>query len=310
MSDAPVDLGWMRLLVEVDRRGSLSAAAEAMGLSQPAVSYQIRTLEQRFGCALLLRLHRGVRFTEDGRRLLAVAIRTVEEVDGLERAIKAARRRPAVRLTTDYAFSGLWLIPRMQAFRAQNPDVDLQIVASQRLGSHWRDTADVAVAFGHRSTFEEGAKLLMPEKVVPVCAPSIRARLQLGVSDDLDMVPRIHLDADPSSPWLDWPAYVAESGIGGNLGHAAGDLRFNTYSMVIQAALGGQGVALGWLGVVDQLLEAGLLVVAGAEVEVPDRGYWLIAANESSPTAQLARWLEAESGVGWRRDERSETAVR
>lgn len=79
MSDPQVDLAWMRLLVEIDRKGSLSAAAEALGLSQPAVSYQIRLLEQRFGLPLLQRLHRGVRFTEEGRRLLAIAERTVSD---------------------------------------------------------------------------------------------------------------------------------------------------------------------------------------------------------------------------------------
>ena len=97
MSEPPVDLAWMRILVEIDRRGSLSAAAQTLGLSQPAVSYQIRVLEQRFGLPLLHRLHRGVRFTEEGSRLLAIAERTVTEVDALQRSLNARRRRPTVR---------------------------------------------------------------------------------------------------------------------------------------------------------------------------------------------------------------------
>lgn len=294
MSDALQDLGWMRLLVEIERRGSLSAAATVMGLSQPAVSYQVRSLEQRFGVPLLQRLHRGVRFTEEGRRLLQIASRTVEDIDALERSLAATRRRPTVRLTTDYAFSGLWLIPRMQAFRADNPTLDLQIVASQRLGPHWRDTADIAVAFGAKPDFDGDAILLMSERVVPVCAPAFAERMEREGARFSGDLARIHLDAEISSPWLDWQAYLGECGLPRALEHGPGDLRFNTYSMVVQAALGGTGVALGWRGIIDQLLDAGLLVAAGPEVEIPDRGYWLITGHKTEPALHLASWLEEQ----------------
>lgn len=295
MSDALQDLGWMRLLVEIERRGSLSAAATVMGLSQPAVSYQVRSLEQRFGVPLLQRLHRGVRFTEEGRRLLQIASRTVEDIDALERSLIAAKRRPTVRLATDYAFSGLWLLPRMQQFKADNPALDLQIVASQRLTPHWRDTADVAVAFGARTDFEGSAVLLMSERVVPVCSPSFAERMHTTASGISPHTTRIHLDAEATSPWLDWQAYLAECGLALADEHGPGDLRFNTYSMVVQAALGGTGVALGWRGIIDQLLNTGLLVVAGPEVEIPDRGYWLISGHRTEPAGDIASWLETQA---------------
>lgn len=297
MSEPLVDLAWMRLLVEVGRKGSLSAAAEALGLSQPAVSYQIRLLEQRFGLPLLQRLHRGVRFTEEGQRLLAIAERTVSEVDSLQRSLRAARRRPTVRLATDYAFSSLWLIPRMQAFRQQYPDIDLQIVATQRLGHHWREDADLAVAFGSGSEFGPGATLLMPERVVPVCTPS-QTRNQSDVSvTPVERGPLIHLEAESISPWLDWPAYLTRLGLAENEQERPGDLRFNTYALVVQAAMAGQGVALGWLGLVDHLLDANLLVVAGEMVSVPGRGYWLVSGSKSDAVTHLASWLVQEAAI-------------
>ncbi len=296
MSDAPVDLGWMRLLVEINRRGSLSAAAEASGLSQPAVSYQVRLLEQRFGVPLLRRLHRGVSLTEEGRRLLQIAERTVQDVDALERDIRQARRRPVLRLATDYAFSSLWLIPRMPGFRRQYPEIDLQIVASQRLAHNWREEADLAVAFGARSDFIGDAVLLMPERVVPVCAPALLARLTCDTGAMITGAPRIHLEADAGSPWLDWRSYLAAARSLQEKEASPGDLRFNTYAMVVQAALGGQGVSLGWLGIIDQLLEAGLLVPAGPPVNVPDRGYWLLGATGSGAVSQLGAWLQDETG--------------
>lgn len=297
MSEPSVDLGWMRLLVEVGKKGSLSAAAEALGLSQPAVSYQIRLLEQRFGLPLLQRLHRGVRFTEEGQRLLSIAERTVSEVDNLQRSLRAAHRRPTVRLATDYAFSSLWLIPRMYAFRQKYPDVDLQIVATQRLGHHWREHADLAVAFGSAYEFGPGATLLMPERVVPVCMPRQSRHLPAPSASSVEPEPLIHLQAEGVSPWLDWQTYLARLGLAENDQERPGDLRFNTYALVVQAAMAGQGVALGWLGLVDHLLEANLLVIAGEIVSVPGRGYWLVSGSKSDAVSSLAGWLIDEASL-------------
>lgn len=294
MSVGPMNLGWLRLLLEISRRGSLSAAAKALGLTQPAISYQVRLLEQSFGAPLLKRLHRGVSLTEDGRRLLAIAERTVQDVDALQRDIRQARRRPVIRLATDYAFSSLWLIPRMASFRREHPEIDLQIVASQRLAPNWHDEADLAVAFGARSDFPT-ATLLMPECVVPVCAPSLLERLEGDGKPATSAVPRIHLEAEAGSPWLDWHSYMSASDQRPIEEATPGDLRFNTYAMVVQAAMGGQGMALGWLGIIDQLLETGLLAVAGRAVAVPDRGYWLIGATESGAVMQLGAWLQVEA---------------
>lgn len=298
MSDLLIDLAWMRLLIEVDRKGTLSAAAESLGLSQPAVSYQIRLLEQRCGLPLLHRLHRGVRFTEEGRRLLAIAERTVSDVDALQRSLRAARRRPTVRLATDYAFSSLWLIPRMHAFRQSHPDIDLQIVATQRLGQHWREDADLAVAFGTGSEFGTGPRLLMPERVVPVCTPSLACSLPAAGSHMLiQQGPLIHLEAENFSPWLDWPSYLSRLQLGGTSPDRSGDLRFNTYALVVQAAMAGQGVALGWLGIIDHLLEANLLVMAGEIVSVPERGYWLVPGSVSEAVQSLATWLIDQAAI-------------
>lgn len=295
MSEALIDLAWMRLLVEIDRKGSLSAAAEALGLSQPAVSYQIRLLEQRFGQPLLHRLHRGVRFTDEGRRLLSIAERTVSDVDALQRSVRAARRRPTVRLATDYAFSSLWLIPRMHAFRQSHPEIDLQIVATQRLGHHWREDADLAVAFGSGSEFGTDARLLMPERVVPVCTPALARDVADGPGLPIRKYPLIHLEAEHISPWLDWPAYLKQWQQGESLQDSPGDLRFNTYALVVQAAMAGQGVALGWLGIVDHLLDANLLVMAGEVMAVDGRGYWLVPGSSSEAVNLLAAWLADEA---------------
>lgn len=300
MADAPVDLGWMRLLVEIGRRGSLSAAARARGLSQPAVSYQMRQLEQSFGVPLLRRLHRGVALTDEGRRVFDIAARTVAELDELERVIRAAGHRPVIRLCTDYAFSSLWLIPRMHAFRQSHPELDLQIVATQRLAPAWEEDSDIAVAFGSRGEFGQDGILLMPERVLPICTPAFLAKH--GPFDEpgaLAGVPLIHLDAAGPSPWFEWTSYLAEVGTGRKVDAMLGDMSFNTYAMVIQAALAGQGLALGWLGLVDQIIDSGMLCRAGAVLERKERGYWLLVSKaRRAGVEQLADWLVAEANGG------------
>ncbi|MBX5041888.1 LysR family transcriptional regulator [Rhizobium lentis] len=296
MSERPPELGWMRLFVEVARLGSFSAAATLLGLTQPAVSYQIRRLEEQFGVSLLRRQHRGVELTAEGERLLAVTAKAVGEIDALARSFRAEAQRPIVRLRTDYAFSALWLIPRMENFRHLHPETDMQIVATQRLAAGFRDEADVAVVFGTRAEFAAVGTLLLPERVVPVCTRGFLDRS--GPFDDpgeLAKARLVHLDASLPSPWFDWRSYFAEFSVLRDINAGRGDIRFNTYSLVIQAALSGQGVAIGWMGLVDTLLSTRMLVEAGPPLEAPDRGYWLVPPRSPNVHSEgLSAWLADE----------------
>ncbi|MFS8146256.1 choline sulfate utilization transcriptional regulator [Rhizobium sp. BR 249] len=296
MPERPPELGWMRLFVEIARLGSFSAAATLLGLTQPAVSYQIRRLEEQFGVSLLRRQHRGVELTAEGERLLDVAAKAVGDIDALARSFRAEAQRPVVRLRTDYAFSALWLIPRMESFRLLHPETDIQIVATQRLAAGFRDEADVAVVFGTRAEFGAVGTLLLPERVVPVCTQGFLDRNgPFRDAGQLGGARLIHLDAPMPSPWFDWRSYFAEFSIVRNINANRGDISFNTYSLVVQAALSEQGVAIGWMGLVDTLLSARMLVEAGPPLEARDRGYWLVPPRSPNVHSEkLSAWLSDE----------------
>ncbi len=85
MAERKLDLGWLRVFDAVGRRGSLTAAAEELGLSQPAVSYQVKRLEEQLGVPLLRRLHRGIALSEAGRVLFRAVAQGVEGIDGAVR---------------------------------------------------------------------------------------------------------------------------------------------------------------------------------------------------------------------------------
>lgn len=299
MAERPIDLGWMRIFAEIGGAGSLSAAAGALGLTQPAVSYQIRRLEEQIGVTLLKRQHRGVELTPEGQRLFDLVARSVDDIDQLTRRLRSEKERPSIRLHTDYAFSALWLIPRMHAFRLVHPDTDIQIIATQRMERHRSGEGDVSVVFGTRAEFGRDAKLLLPEKVAPVCSPGfIERNGPFETPADLARKRLIHLDTAVPSPWFDWRSYFAELGVGREAFAGQGDLSFNTYSLVVQAALGEQGLALGWMGLVDTLLSTGILSLAGPTLEAPDRGYFLLQPKSRTPGSdELGAWMLAEAGL-------------
>jgi DNA-binding transcriptional LysR family regulator len=177
--------------------------------------------------------------------------------------------------------------------------MDIQIVATQRMERDRSGTGDISVVFGSRAEFGRDARMLLPERVAPVCSPGFLERNgPFATPADLARNRLVHLDTAAPSPWFDWRSYFAELGVDRETYSGQGDLRFNTYSLVVQAALGEQGLALGWMGLVDTLLSTGILAIAGPALEAPDRGYWLLQPKSRTPQSeQLGAWMLAEAGV-------------
>lgn len=293
MGSERLDLGWIRILFEVGRAGNLTTAAERLGLSQPAVSYQVRRIEQQLGVSLFERQHRGVKLTVEGSRLFDIASRTVDDVDTFSRRLKRGPKRPTIRLKTDYAFSSLWLMPRMNVLHQLYPQMDIQIVATHRDDHPLPEEGELSVVFGTREEFGRIGQFLSPEQVVPVCAPSfLKLHGPLQTPAQIAAVRHLHLDTQGPSPWHDWESYFKMLS---HLGDGDGEhthLRFNTYSLVVQAALAEQGVALGWVDLLDTLLATGLLVATGPKLVSQERGYWILPPSEPMEGAELlADWL-------------------
>ncbi|AYM08676.1 LysR family transcriptional regulator [Agrobacterium radiobacter] len=293
MSDRPLDLGWMRIFTDVARRGSLTAAAASLRLTQPAVSYQMRKLEDELGVVLIRRKHRGIELTAEGQKLFDIVSRNVDAIDLLAQQLRRTEDRQTIRLHTDYAFSSLWLIPRMHGFRALNPDINIQIVATQDPLGQGKHDSDVMIIFGTRQEAGDGAVLLLSEKVTPVCSPALLADAAAPASvADLTRLKLIHLENTSQAHWFDWPSYFKHFGVLRGPENDGGDISFNNYTMVVQATIGEQGFALGWAGLIDPLLEAGVLVTAGPSLDAPGRGYWLMRPkNSDNAVRKLTGWL-------------------
>lgn len=291
MAERILDLGWVRIFEAVGRLGSLTAAAHELGLSQPAVSYTVRNLEQQLGTPLLERGHRGSTLSPAGERLHRAASAAVAELDAGARAIRRMSRRPVVRLFTDYGFASFWMMPRVAQFRLVHPDTEVHIIASAAADPGTDEAEDVAVLFGTQSDFGAGATQLFEECVYPVCSPHFAARH--GLTDDPRAIvglPLLHLDSTPHPRWFAWSDWFAAMHVAREPG--PGDLSLNTYGLVVQAAIADQGVALGWAGLIDGAIADGTLVAAGPPLSRAESGYWMRPGREpSAPALDLIEWI-------------------
>jgi putative choline sulfate-utilization transcription factor len=298
MSERQLDLGWIRVFEAVGRLGSITAAARALGLSQPAVSYVVRELETQLGTPLLVRGHRGSALTPAGELLHRAARAAAGEIDNAARAVRRLSRRPVVRLFTDYGFASFWMMPRVAAFRQVHPETDVHIIASAGADHGLDGAEDVAVLFGARRDFPPESVQLVEERIWPVCSPAFAARHGLGQEPArIGNLPLLHLESTPHPRWFGWSDWFAAMGLA--RGPAASDLSLNTYGLVVQAAMADQGVALGWAGLIDGALADGTLVAIGPSLARRETGYWLApGATLSEPARDLIAWILAEARAG------------
>ncbi len=295
MAERPLDLGWLRLFDAIGRHKNLTRVAEELRLSQPAVSYQLRRIEESVGAPLVERLHRGAALTREGLLLHGAVAEALSGIDEAVRQIRKRGRQASVRIHTDFGFASYWLMPRISAFRRLEPDVEVHILASQSIKIADTGEADLYILFGQRDTFGAGAVQLIEESVRAVCSPGYLNKAgPFATASDLARQRLIHLEGDDDERWFSWQGFLKGAGVVRQ--PDSGDLSFNAYHLVLQAALGDEGLALGWAGLVDDLLKAGLLTVAGPAQIRPDRGYWLVQPASREPHVdKLAAWLIAES---------------
>lgn len=294
MTNAPrlPPLQQLAVLEAAARHRGFTAAARELGLTQSAVSHQIAALEESLGVPLFDRVWRGVTPTEAGAHLAAA---TGESLAALARAVETARTIGGAHTLTvaaDFGFAAFWLLPRLAEMRQVMGGVDVRIVTRQEDFDPDTDGEDVSIVFGGGPWPRARATPLVGEHVTPVAAPGFLAEASISGVADLDRLPLLHLDAPGPGRWLGWADYAARAGT--RLTGRTPGLSFNNYIFVVQAAIAGQGLALGWRPLVDDALARGLLVPAPLPVVTSPRGYHLVRPNrriEPAVVAAFRRWL-------------------
>ncbi len=266
----------------VSQHGNLTGAAEALGLTQSAISQRIKALEIELGVKLFHREHRGVTLTAEGLRLLNAVSPAMKQINASVTSLVDRKSKARVRISADFAFSSLWLLPHLSHLRAEFSDeVEIQILASQVPPDEHMDDCDINIHVLESGHMKKDDVLILPETVAAVCSPGFLEQngKPESASELLD-VQLLSLYRPSAAEWQTWQGWFTELGIAG--ARSCNYVSFNNYDMVIQAAVAGEGVALGWLGLVDDLLEKGLLVKAVPDVVTSEAGY-VMSRDISSP---------------------------
>lgn len=273
------------------RLGGFSRAARELNITQPAVSHAIARLEQHIGQALFTRSGPKLELTPSGERFSRVTTRAFMAIEhALEEIQTHDVSRHVVMMSISSGMATHWLMPRYGAFRERFPDTDLQfqLVPGAVGGPLHNCDLGLRVATGETSRQMDGR--FASERVVAVAAPSYLAHHGL-----LQQPRRPHTLIDLTEHWFGWTDFAAATGV--SLPQQANRIAFSDYSVVIQAALSGQGIALAWTSVASRLILDGLLKKASDAVMITDRNYHFVTSSQR-PMRPIVRdvrqWLIAQ----------------
>lgn len=278
------------------RLTSFSAAARELRMTQAAVSYAIARLELQLGAGLFLREYRRVRLTEAGQRFHADVSIGLQHIQRSAQGLRAVATGGHVTLACSTAFAAFWMVPRMERFRADLPEVDLRIQTSDRDLDLVGEGIPLGVRGGVPADWPQyEAEVLAPEEIYPVCAQSYLARhSRPGDAQDLLAHSLIHLEEPfrQATTWTDW---FTACGIAAR--QVPKGLQINDYVLVVQSVIAGQGVALGWRHLTEGLVEKGVLVRLTDHVLSTGKDFHVIWPKEAPltrPAAQVRDWLLAQ----------------
>jgi DNA-binding transcriptional LysR family regulator len=276
---------------EAARHLSFSAAARELNLTHGAISRQMKSLETHLGVRLFRRLGRRLELTEAGAALLPAVRTALDLVETSAASLSAASRRGPLVVACLPTFMMRWLIPRLYDFNARHPSIDVRLSASSGPVDFAREGIDVAIRIG-APPWPEGiaAHAFMDEQIGPVCSPSLLKKGKL----DLSRQSLLHTETRPDA-WADWLALSGTTAI-----DAAKGQRFEHFYFLLEAAVGGLGVAVAPRPLVIEDLKLGRLVAPFGFVR-GGRQYCLIHPTELAGVSKVRifrSWIERVSTRG------------
>jgi DNA-binding transcriptional LysR family regulator len=276
------------------RRGSFTRAAEDLHISQPAVSHAMRLLEADLGVALFERQHKGVRTTNAGQYLLEQVGMGLSLIDQALREVRSMQAHQ-VTLAVSTATATWWLMPRIARFKQQHPEIELRVITTDTDLDMARERIDLSITLGADDFANYQKWHFVEEEIFPVCSPKFLKANPLPDLQALANSPLLLLE-ERYCPRMDWKEWLARFNT--RLPRKPALFRFNDYSIVLQAAIEGQGVAQGWRHIVQPLIAQGLLLRPLQHSVTTDQPLFITAPRAKvlrPDVAYLKDWLVAEA---------------
>lgn len=285
-------LATLRPFEAAARHQSFKAAAAELHLSQAAISRQIRALEVDVGVSLFERRYRGVALTHAGRTLAAAIARGLSEIGDAADALRARRAEHEVVVLIELYVAMYWLVPLLPIFQAEHPDISIQVSATTEPVTRAGERFDLAIQSSDRPAGALAPLFTAFDDIFPVCAPSFAGPNALSLSE-LAAQPLLHFRNPSGDRWLGWREWFMRLGLQASLREPV--QVFDSYPVMVQAALAGQGIILGWGRGLARLLAAGELVRPVSDYLRQPAGlsvYGIEAARRSASVEVVAAWLE------------------
>ncbi len=276
------------------RLKSFSRAAEELSITQSAISHQVRGLEEQLGTPLFRRLGRTIEPTDAGLDLLETARRTLGSLSaGLSR-LEYYVKEGSVVVSCLPAWGRHWLLPRLPSLRERHPDIDPWVVSTYMDVDFVHTESDCFIAYGDGHWPSLECVELYRETLAPVCAPSVARKL--GKKPRAERLHAAGLLHDEG--WEGWASWFQLAGLTESAPVAG--TSFSDHGLMLDAALDGQGVALGSLTLAQQALAEGALVQPFAETMATGLGWYLVGETQrlARPEALVVwQWLLEQAGA-------------
>jgi LysR family glycine cleavage system transcriptional activator len=284
------------------RHLNFTRAAAELNVTPAAISHQIKELEDQIGVVLFQRSSRAMQLTRPGEILKRAVSDSLESLNHALQRIRQLEVPTQLRVTASPSIAAKWLVPRIDRFLAGNPGADVRIDVSQAALDFEREDVDVAIRFGRGHYPGLRVEKIFGETVFPVCSPALlQGRKPIRQPRDLLQHTLIHLDWEAQDAvWPNWRMWMLAAGVT-DFDETRG-LHFKQTSLAMEAAINGQGVALGELTIAAVDLASGRLVKP-FELSLkgpPQFAYYLVSrddANERPMITSFREWLMAEAAA-------------
>ncbi len=294
-------LNALRAFDAAARHLSFTKAAKELFVTQAAISHQVKGLERHLGFPLFRRMNRRLMLSDAGQAYLPALREAFDKIEAATQRLYADEEGGSLRVSCLPSFAAKWLLPRLGRFSERQPDIDVLVSASDTLVDFNQEQIDIAIRHGPGKYPGLRVDLLMDDEVLPVCSPRLLAGPKpLKEAADLKHHVLLHDDMGRQDhsyqDWTTWLQAVGVKGVKSTRGPA-----FSHSNMVIQAAIDGQGIALGRRSLTGDDLAAGRLVSPFGPV-VPARfSYWVVAPLSSADRPKVRHfreWLLEEAKAG------------
>ena len=290
-------LSSLRVFEAAARHNSFRKAADELNLTASAVSHGVQTLENWLGVELFYRESRGLRITGAGEIYAPLVNQALSVLTKATEQLPGRKATGTLSVSSAPTFANRILLPRLESFATQFPDIRVTIDTSHRLVDLTLDDFDVAIRAGSTEKPASNWTLLAVETLMPVCSPEMKKEFGVSAAGDLlSRAPLIHV----TSVSADWNHWFRANGIEVPASIDSG-LRVDTVQMAFEAAIRGLGVVLGRRPLVDADIAAGRLVPLAPQAIPSGSGYWLVTSQtefQKPEVKHFRRWLLSELSAG------------